>query len=64
MTKPAKKHNYRRRIEEMLAAGQLPAGTVKELCVAHSWCAWHLGGACDCDPDVTLLRDIVKRAAQ
>jgi len=63
MTKQGKKHNYVRKLEEMLAAGELPAGTVKELRVAHDpWCSWHLGGTCDCSPDVTLLHDIVRRA--
>ena len=50
----SRRHNFQRKIERLIAAGELPAGVgLHELHVYHdSWCGINKDRRCNCDPEI------------
>jgi hypothetical protein len=50
-----RKHNYQRKVMELIEQGKVPPGCVREVDIYHDdWCRIYRGGYCNCDPVVRL----------
>lgn len=50
-------HNYVDKLRAMQARGELPAGGVADVEIAHDgWCRVYKGGYCNCDPDIRVRK--------
>jgi hypothetical protein len=50
-----RKHNYYKKLMELLEQGKLPPGRVTDVDICHDdWCRIYRGGYCDCDPEIKL----------
>jgi hypothetical protein len=50
-----RKHNYYRKVMELVERGELPPDRVSEVDVYHDdWCRIYHGGYCNCNPEVRL----------
>jgi hypothetical protein len=50
-------HNYRKKLNEMIATGQIVLNGVMDIDIKHdNWCAAYQGRECNCDPDITVRK--------
>lgn len=57
---PSFGHNHQRKIEAMVARGELviEPGQIQHVNIAHDpWCAINRGGYCNCDPDISVTHE-------
>jgi hypothetical protein len=55
MTAPHK-HNYYRKLMELVEQGKIPPGRLTDVQVCHDdWCRIYQGGYCNCDPEIKLI---------
>jgi hypothetical protein len=49
------KHNYFRKLLQLVEQGQVPRDRITEVDICHDgWCRIYRGGYCNCDPEIRL----------